>query len=505
MYLIVIGYLALVLTLPEPLYRLVTGVGPVFVALAGATILPAVCGLLTTRRVHRLLEVYPARPAWAQAAFGRGMFLSQVALAAGHIGVLMGTDWAVLCRSVPVVGAWPVIPGLLTLAPFLLTILLLWVTTYSADRAIRQLALEIYLLRGRPLRPVWSLPQYLAYNLRHQVLFVLVPMLLILAASDLVTQQRVWVRRVTGLDFAPDLVVGAVALLVALLAPEILRHVWITQRLPAGPLRDRLLDLARRLRLRCRDILVWRSGGMVVNAAVMGLIPPVRYVLITDAMLEQMEETRIEAVFGHEAGHVKRHHIFFLLLFALISGCAATIFSVRTHGWSRTDPAQYHFALLLFGAGMFAAWVLLFGWISRRFERQADLAGVRALTLTGLPCGQPCLVHGHAGPAADPPAATAAPAVATAAPSVALCATAAHIFGDALHEVALLNGIRPEARSWRHSSIASRSRFLARLARDPDRLQRFERIVWWTKAALLVTAVVAAAWAGHDMRLWTEL
>jgi STE24 endopeptidase len=156
-------------------------------------------------------------------------------------------------------------------------------------------------------------------------------------------------------------------------------------------------------------------------------------VLITDGMLEQMDDAKIEAVFGHEAGHVKRHHILFFLLFAFISGCAVTIFSVQTFRLSRRDYALFQWLATGFGLLLAIKWGFLFGWISRRFERQADLFGVRTLALSGLPCAQPCALH----TAASNPGGTPL--------TGALCSTAAHVFADALHEVALLNGIRPSA------------------------------------------------------------
>lgn len=486
MYLVVIGILSIILTLSRPLYRLVTDPGWIMAAVAAATLLPAILGVLISRRVLRTLERTPENPARGQFVFGRGMSLVQALLAVCQAGVLLCTDWLPLCERTPVVGTWPLVPSLLALVPFLLSILLVWIVVYPADRAVRQIALEVYLFRGRPLRPVWPLGIYLSYNLRHQVLFILIPMLLILAAHDLVVRYDSQIQRLTGKDYAPDLLVGLAALAVALVTPEILRHIWVTQRLPAGPLRDRLLLLCRRLRLRCRDILVWRSGGMVVNAAVMGLVAPLRYVLITDAMLEQMDDTKIEAVFGHEAGHVKHHHIPCFVLFAVITGSIVTIFSARTRGVSHT---HYQLLLTLLGASLLLKWGLVFGWVSRRFERQADVFGVQTLTLCGLPCALPCAVHSPAGnpgqPVGDP-----------------LCATAAQVFSHALHEVAHLNGIPPEGRSWRHSSISSRSRFLQRLAQEPHRARRFQRGVLGIQIGILLAAAVGSAWAAYDLRMW---
>lgn len=488
---VVIGILAIVLTLSDygPLYPLVRARGLVFAAAAGATLLPAVAGMFISRRALRVLERYPENPSRGQAIYGRGMFLLQTLLGVCHAAVLLTTDWMRLAHEVRVIGQWPVVGGLLALVPFLLSVLLGWLVVYPADRAVRQIAVEVYLLRGKPLRPVWRLGQYLLYNLRHQVLFILVPMLLILGAADVVQLYEDRLQAWLGVQFAPDVLIGAAAIVVAVGAPEILRHVWVTQRLPDGPLRDRLQSLCKRLHLRCRDILVWRSGGMIVNAAVMGVIAPLRYVLITDAMIEQMRDEQIEAVFGHEAGHVKHHHIPCFLLFALISGCMVTLFSVYAQGLPRN---QYQIGLTVLGLVMLFKWGVVFGWVSRRFERQADTYGVRTLTLAGLPCELPCAIHTQVENPGSPP-------------GKALCATAAQLFGHALNEVAVLNGIHPEARSWRHSSIASRSRFVQTLALDPQRYRRFQRAVLGVQLAIVIAAVGIALWAAYEIRLWRAL
>ena len=493
MYLVVIAILAIVLALRQPLYPLVADPGLIVAAVAAATLLPAAVGMLVARRAVYLLDRHPERPGRGQAAFGHGMLLIQILLAACHGGILVCTGWLPICRGAPVVGKWPLVPGMLTLIPFLLSILLVWIAVYPADRAVRQIALEVYLFRGRPLRPVWTLFRFLTYNLRHQVLFVLIPMMLILAAHDLIVHYQEEIRAFTRHHYAPDFLVGLAALAVAVVTPEILRWVWDTQRLPDGPLRDRLQLLARKLRLRCRDILVWRSGGMIVNAAVMGMVAPLRYVLITDAMLEQMDDTKIEAVFGHEAGHVKRHHIQFFLLFAVISGCAMTVFSARTAGLARANYELYQILVTVAGVVLALKWGVLFGWVSRRFERQADVFGVRTLAASGLPCTQPCLLHALKTATDDGSAGDR------------LCSTAAQMFSQALHEVAVLNGMRPEARSWRHSSISSRSRFLQQLAQDPRRTQRFERTVTAVKAAIFVAAVIGSLWTAYEMKVWPAL
>jgi len=508
MFLVVIAVLSLILAFPEPPYSLVHDVGRVIAVATAATVVPPAVALLVTRRVRGRLDEHPGEPGIGQQTFARGLSSIHALLALGQGALLCLTDWLTLCARTPVVGRWLALPGLLSTLPFLISTLLAWIALYPADRSIRQIALELQILRGRPVRPVWPLGRYLLFNLRHQVLFILIPMLLLLATRDAIyvyeqplrqlalrmvrgpQPGRDAARLLNGFELLPDLLLGAAAVLVALIAPLILRYVWVTRALPDGPLRDRLVSLCRRLRMRCRDILVWHSGGMLVNAAVMGVIPRLRYVMITDAMIEQLDDTKIEAVFGHEAGHVKRHHIACFLLFAFISGCVITIMRTRLAGQSELT-VQLVSAVV--GAGLCFKWVVLFGWISRRFERQADLFGVRTLAAAGVPCQVECALHSADNPGQGlDPLRTARP----------LCRTAAHIFGDTLNDVARLNGMAPEARSWRHGSIASRSRILQRYALDPQAALRFERSVRRMKLAIVLTALALGLWAAWEMNLW---
>ena len=102
---------------------------------------------------------------------------------------------------------------------------------------------------------------------------------------------------------------SAPAGLIALLFPTLLRWTWKTTPLAAGPLRERLEAAARRCRFRAREILVWHTGDMVVNAAVAGFVPGLRYVFLTDALLTRLTPEEIEAVFAHEVGHVRHRHL----------------------------------------------------------------------------------------------------------------------------------------------------------------------------------------------------
>lgn len=511
MLLVVVAILSIILAFGDAPLAWLRDPRLVIAAVATATLLPAGLAVAATARARRLFELNPHDPRRAQNWMADSADWIQYTLGALHAGVLCLTDWMGLCNRLPIVGEWPAIPGIIATFPFLISLLLVWIASYPAERAARQIALEISLFRGQTVRPVWTLAHYLAFNFRHQVLFILVPMMSILVVRDLLAM---YVRNPN----VRDPLLGGAAALVAVLTPAILRHVWITRPLPAGALRDRLQQLAAKLKIRCREILVWETDGMVVNAAVVGVVPPLRYVLLSDAMLERMDESKIEAVFGHESGHVKRHHITYILMFSLISGCLLTVFGQRTRGM---DPTLFQWATAAVGLLLLAKWAVVFTWISWQFERQADVFGAEALALAGLPCNAPCALHhaemrrtaiSESSPGPLPPTGRAVtPALGMAivpdAPvrANAICATAASIFADTLHDVAKLNGVSPDAGSWRHPSISARSRGLLRLALDPAAAAQFERQISWIKLGIFTAALGSAAWAVYELRLWTLL
>ena len=115
---------------------------------------------------------------------------------------------------------------------------------------------------------------------------------------------------------------------------------------------------------------------------------------------------------------------------------------------------------------------MVFGFLSRRCERQADVYGCRAVS-----CGRPDCVGHDDGAALAPRAA-------------ALCGTGVRTFIYALEKVAQVNGISRDRpgffQSWQHGSIARRVAFLYGLLKDPSAEARFQRRVALVKWGLFV-------------------
>jgi len=79
---------------------------------------------------------------------------------------------------------------LVILLPFLITMFMIWVVQYPADRAIRQLALNPRFSYSQSVHPVWTQSQYLVFNIRHQLLTIAVPMAIIIVGDDILDQYR---------------------------------------------------------------------------------------------------------------------------------------------------------------------------------------------------------------------------------------------------------------------------------------------------------------------------
>ncbi len=497
MHFVVIAAFALVLSARTPMrsWWWFTSPETTYWVVAGQMAGVALLALLSTWWVMRRLRRRPHDVDPAQRSFGRHSAVLRM-LVLGLLGFdVLATPWTEVVRKTWGLGDWVAIDDLVAMMPFFVGVVLYWAIQYPADKAIRLAA------AGRPgmdepAPRIWRLGEYLLFNIRHQLLLIVVPMAGILVAYDLAAKYSGQLYRWTRLEYAEQAALMIAAGFMFLISPVVLRYVWSTRVLPHGRLRQNLQRICDHIRMKYQQILIWQSDGVVVNAAVMGLVPTFRYVLLSDGLLDTMREDQIEAVFGHEAGHVKHYHIHFYLLFAalsmlLVGGMLLLMWeylpyktyinlvnSTSLTKWMAVSRADWSSGQDLGAMGLvLLCWIFGFGWVSRRFERQADVFGVRCLGWNRTQCGlSGCRVH-H-------------PAEGEAPDAKALCPAAAKVFAEALHRIAVLNGIAPKARSWRHSSIASRMDFVRALAADPKKLRTFNRTILVTKTVLVLGTAV---------------
>jgi Zn-dependent protease with chaperone function len=384
-----------------------------------------------------------------------------------HFAVLVLVfGWLEKVRAV--VGDRVLVDEFVAMLPPLVGVVGTWWAYYPIERRVREAVLLRQLDTGRAIFPTPGRWAYVLTQVRLHLLFLLVPILLIIALAELIDLAAL---RWGWPAAAADGVTLAAAGLIVLLAPLLTRVVLEVEPVPQGPLHDDLTRICRQHGVRVRRLLVWRTHGSMINAAVMGLVGWLRYVLLTDALLESMSRRQVEAVMAHEIGHIRRHHMPWLLLSLL---AVIVMVVLPLYGMQRGLAAVVQTSGRLpewmdaVGTGMVAAGaavvIAAFGWVSRRFERQADTFAVRHMS--GPPdaqSGEPRSVTGEA----------------------------AGIVCSALETIARLNAVEPRRRSWRHGSIAWRQAYLqSMVGRGPGPLpvdRQVRRIKVMAVAVLVLT------------------
>ncbi len=388
------------------------------------------------------------------------------ALLGGYLGALVLFGWGWTAHALLAYDD-TTLPGveLLMLAPLLAGLVLGWAAFYNVECAGRAALApaEDSAVPGR-----WA---FVALQARHNLLLIAPPLVL------MIVQQAVLLAfpALQHDEFLLPLF-GAVLLAAVFIGIPWLLRVFLGLRpLPAGPLRDRLLATARRLQFRFTDILVWDTRDTVANAMVTGPSRWLRYVVLTDRLMHEMTPEEVEAVFGHEVGHIKHHHMLFYLGFLAASLMVVITLWHASGKVLQLTPVQDFLAdnlpgvvewlgvhemvallplLLLLGAYLF----VVFGFVARRCERQADIFGCRTVSVA--------------------------------------------VFVEALEKVARLNGISRDRpgwlSSWQHSTIALRVEFLERLDADPGLEPLFQRhvgVVKWCMMLSLGAALGMLVWA----------
>jgi len=386
-----------------------------------------------------LLVVVPPALTWgSRRAFLAGRFRSSSALLRISAGSAPILHFVALCafgwmRTIEgwlgveiSLDAWPRGEMLLSLAPFVLY------EIAAIDARARSLSSS-----GRD-RASWR-----RFQIR-MLLSALAPFAVYLLLMSAVGASRTLQVEIEQVSIFGAAFAGAMLLGLALLLPTLLRNVWDTSPIPPGLQRDVLTSVAVQANFRARSLLSWNTGDLMANAAIVGIGPRTRIVLFSDSLLSQLDLRELAAVFAHEIGHAVRRHVLHFVVWAVGFLLLADVVANRLladNGW-------------LAGGFLLAAavsWLLVFGYMSRRFELEADLY---------------CL----------------------------------DLLGDTTALIAALEKVGGHFRdvaSWRHFSTADRVRFLTDAATDPTPGARLRKSLRrWKRLGTILLAIALSlqAW-----------
>jgi Zn-dependent protease with chaperone function len=346
----------------------------------------------------------------------------------------------------------PVLENLAGLAVFFFLLSIMWAKGRGAYQAV--------------FHRHYSTGSFIVSNIKANLPIVL-PYLVLSAFFDLLTLLP-WpgFQTVLTSSWGDLLLFGVFVCFLALFFPPLVRWLWGCKPIPAGPLRTHIETFCRAQGF-ASEILYWPLfEGQVLTAAVMGIVPRFRYLMLTPALAATLDARELDSVLAHEIGHVKNLHlVLYILLFLGFSLLAGRL----------VEPLPY----LLLGSGLFyrlldvlqigpdtllavcggvflLAFMLIyfrfiFGYFIRNFERQADL-----YVFTAQGTGRPLV--------------------------------------RSFEKIAELSGNIRDEKNWHHFGIGERIDFLERCEQDGSLIKRHNRKVAASLAGyfLVIAALMLA-------------
>lgn len=418
----------------------------------------------------------PDGPRWIKRA-ARTQRMVQWSAVLIVVGGVIGLGFQASVRSL--VGDPPLLDEVLVMAPALFSIVAAWWIFQPFERRAGEATFLRRIDEGQPVHPLPSRTAWVALQVRSQMLVILAPIGLLAFTGESV---RLLVSMVDSVPaWAETMLPIAAVLPVVAVAPWLVVRLAGATPLPPGEVRDILEGMCHRAGVRVRDLLLWPTGGLIINAGVTGIMGALRWVMLTDGLLDLLHRHQVMAVMAHELAHARRHHMIWMGLSVvalaigmglLMDPLVVSLYQWRIDAGGSVAAMQRDLGFLdLTATGLVLAGVLMgFGWVSRRFERQADAFAAVRMSVDEQDQALP---------------------VVSSAGAVSMA--------SALLVVSHANGVPMERFSWRHGSIASRRRHLESLIGRPVDALPIDRTVRLLNLVSMSIIGLAAAWWGIEL------
>lgn len=299
------------------------------------------------------------------------------------------------------------------------------------------------------------------------------PVLFILMTLDVLSFWQIDLQRIW---FLPLVLVGLFFLFLFLFFPLLVQKIWGCKDMEDVSFAQELEDFCRQLQFKSAGLKIWTILGKNINAAIIGIHPRFRYVIMSPALIERLDKDEIKAVLAHEIGHsVHRHLIFYPFVILGLS----LIGFVLTH--TLIEPINHYFFLqellhtsalrkilipiwnflpLLFFFIVYIRFV--FGFFSRNMERQADIH-IFKTTL------------------------------------------AVETLMGALDKICLYNHMNKYQKNWHHWGISERLNFLKACKKKPKLIEKHHRFIRKIKTSyfvclfLILSSIVLLQYPPHTI------
>jgi Zn-dependent protease with chaperone function len=227
---------------------------------------------------------------------------------------------------------------------------------------------------------------YVEIRLRMLLMTIVGPLLLLMVAI----RYSHWMEQLsTGQTVAAA---STVVLTVMCLFPWLVTRMWKMGRIEDRQLNRKLMMICEQANIGVRQIKIWKTGYQMANAAVTGLLPGTRVILLSDLLLKQFEPEEVEAIVRHEAGHVRLNHLPLKMMFIVVPMLVLLIDKASDAGItgrlgemlsaSGSAVSGEHAAHVMAIGFAFYLLVML-RWLSHKMEFEADLFAATDLDNAG--------------------------------------------------------------------------------------------------------------------------
>lgn len=327
-----------------PLWRATTATAAMVIAWS---LLCLVAARLSARQV-RADAIDPLLAAMAlekQLAAFRWLGLGVIVLCLSGFGLARGLD------ALPLFADSMLLQSLVLLAPGLV----MMAATWSAEHHYGVMLGYTDAGSLNHLRWLWG-------AFRANAAWLIVPVLLLLGLSDAISLLPIerdaagWLTAMTVIAFVPFVL------------PWMVRHLFKTTRL-SGASEPWVAQLMAAVGLSRTPTARWETGGRTFNAMVVGFVAPLRTLILSDRLLDELPRAQIAMVVLHEAAHLRRRHVPIRMLAVLPAWGAAAIVS---RVWEGSD-----WAMLAGSAVGILLTILMLRIVAYRTEHDADVQACR--------------------------------------------------------------------------------------------------------------------------------
>ena len=336
-----------------------------------ATLVAPLMAMLQTRWVaDRLIQ---SRSSWdlQNAIVSRLSRNHSAVWGATGLLVFAGFDWPSLVAVTWTLAEVPVLYELVLLSPLILSLVGSWFAFYDIQ--------QLYL---RP-RKRWSINwhkrwAFVSIRIRMHLMTILVPLVVLLTALR-------FSHLIETFSLPQIVLAGAVlGLWISAIMPFLFIFVWETRPITDKQLLKSLQDICQSSGVGISQIRVWKTGNQIANAAVTGLLPGFRIVLLTDVLLKHFTSDEVAAVVRHEVGHVKLLHLPLKVFFVILPMVALILDQTHAQGihhWVASvvgETGIFGFTGAQITPCLIAVLFIVYlftvlRWLNHRLEHEADL------------------------------------------------------------------------------------------------------------------------------------